>query len=173
MSYHIMDFCISMLYFTSESEYHSVHRWSNHWIPSGRGKKTDLRSGWVRSNPINLASQSISNVHDVHQMSIKCQSNVHQFLELSTHPHINCLSKHPHERFFQAWVSKKTLRSRWNLPRSRCALRRRKWRSARRPTMLHRNSGGYGSWVDLYYIYSLSIGWMWIIYGLIWFIWWR
>ena len=85
MSYHIMDFCISMLYFTSESEYHSVHRWSNHWIPSGRGKKkNDLRSGWVRSNPINLASQSISNVHDVHQMSIKCPS-ISRTVHTSTH----------------------------------------------------------------------------------------
>jgi hypothetical protein len=169
MSYHIMDFCISMLYFTSESEYHSVHRWSNHWILSGRGKKTDLRSGWVRSNPINLASQSISNVHDVHQMSINCPS-ISRTVHTSTHQ----LPLKTSPRAILSGVGlEKTLRSRWNLPRSRCALRRRKWRSARRPTMLHRNSGGYGSWVDLYYIYSLSIGWMWIIYGLIWFIWWR
>ena len=52
--------------------------------PVDAEKKNDLRSGWVRSNPINLASQSISNVHDVHQMSIKCPS-ISRTVHTSTH----------------------------------------------------------------------------------------
>ena len=88
MSYHIMDFCISMLYFTSESEYHSVHRWSNHWILSGRGKKnrSAIWLSQVKSNKFSFAIYfkcpwCPSNVH---QMSIKCPS-ISRTVHTSTH----------------------------------------------------------------------------------------
>ena len=93
-----------------------------------------LKSGWIQSNPIHI-HELTTQIHQHPSISIifhKVSMNFHYF---STHP-------------MALYRPIPILTVRWNSPRSRSASRPRKWRSARRPTMLHRNSGGDGSWVD-------------------------